>query len=319
MGSSARVSRSGLLLSYLIVTRGVHLLSLSNSILTPGIAILVVFMFYTLFHDYGWEVIAAAPPLDPGPNPTTNYVIAIELGIASGVSWWGGVGFLARNTRSPAQRDLSPRSSSSDFPAPSRAASDCFPRWSCSPTIPTEWMVPLGGVVMGLFALVFVAAANVTSTAVSLFASGLAMRHVKQFRSMPWRQVMLLLIVPLCSVRVLAGRTLQLRRRISRLQRHHVCADFGHPLRRLLLSAQAEAEPSRPLRRRSPAASTTSTAVSIGWRSDRYCSGRSSTSSCTTRSAAKSHELSRFIPASVAASVLPALVYGIGYGPAQST
>jgi len=43
----------GLWLSYLIVTRGVHLLSLSNSILTPGIGILVAFMFYVLFRDFG--------------------------------------------------------------------------------------------------------------------------------------------------------------------------------------------------------------------------------------------------------------------------
>jgi nucleobase:cation symporter-1, NCS1 family len=63
---------------------------------------------------------------------------------------------------------------------------------------PTEWMVPLGGVAMGILALIFVALANVTSTAVSVFASGLAMRHIKRFRATPWWKLMLLLIVP-CS------------------------------------------------------------------------------------------------------------------------
>jgi NCS1 family nucleobase:cation symporter-1 len=57
-------------------------------------------------------------------------------------------------------------------------------------------MVPLGGIIMGILALIFVALANVTSTAVSVFASGLAMRHIKLFRSTPWWQLMLLLIVP---------------------------------------------------------------------------------------------------------------------------
>ena len=61
---------------------------------------------------------------------------------------------------------------------------------------PTEWMVPIGGVVLGVLALSFVAFANVTSTAVSIFASGLALRHVRALRGSPWRGVILLTIVP---------------------------------------------------------------------------------------------------------------------------
>jgi len=49
---------------------------------------------------------------------------------------------------------------------------------------------------MGILALLFVALANVTSTAVSVFASGLAMRHIKMFRSTPWWQLMLLMVIP---------------------------------------------------------------------------------------------------------------------------
>ncbi|MFB3118325.1 MAG: cytosine permease [Myxococcota bacterium] len=185
----------GLWLSYLIVTRGVHLLSRLNSIIAPGVGILVVFMFYTLIHDYGWDVIAAAPPLNPGPKPLTNYVIAIELGIASGVSWWGGVGFLARNTRS--QRNaIYPEIIQLGFAGSVACCIGLFSALVVQSNDPTEWMIPLGGVVMGIFALAFVALANVTSTAVSIFASGLAMRHIKRFRATPWWQLMLLLMIP---------------------------------------------------------------------------------------------------------------------------
>ncbi len=185
----------GLGLSYLVVTRGVHLLSLSNSIIAPGVGILVVFMLYILIHDYGWDVIAAAPPLNPGPEPLTNYVIAVELGIASGISWWGGVGFLARNTRS--QRNaIYPEIIQLGFAGSVACCIGLFSALVVQSNDPTEWMVPLGGVVMGIFALIFVALANVTSTAVSIFASGLAMRHIKMFRATPWWQLMLLLIIP---------------------------------------------------------------------------------------------------------------------------
>ena len=89
----------GFWLSYLMVTRGVHLLNLATSIITPGLGVLIAYMFYVLFRDYGWDQIAAAQPLDPGPDPMKNYLICVELGVAGGISWFGGVGFLGRNTR----------------------------------------------------------------------------------------------------------------------------------------------------------------------------------------------------------------------------
>jgi len=185
----------GLGLTFLIVTHGVHWLSVSNSIITPGLGILVAFMFYTLIHDYGWDAIAAAPPLNPGPKPLTNYVIAIELGVASGISWWGGVGFLARNTRS--QRNaIYPEIIQLGFSGSVACCIGLFSALVVQSNDPTEWMVPLGGVVMGILALLFVALANVTSTAVSVFASGLAMRHIKMFRSTRWWQLMLLMVIP---------------------------------------------------------------------------------------------------------------------------
>ncbi|MBW2541534.1 MAG: cytosine permease [Deltaproteobacteria bacterium] len=185
----------GLALAYLVVTHGVHWLSISNSIITPGLGLLVAFMFYKLISDYGWDAIAAAPPIDPGPVPITNYVIAIELGIANGISWWGGVGFLARNTRT--QRNaIYPEILQLGFAGSVACCIGLFSALVVQTNDPTRWMVPLGGVAMGILALTFVALANVTSTAVSIFASGLAMRHVRWFRATPWWQLMLLLAVP---------------------------------------------------------------------------------------------------------------------------
>jgi len=89
----------GIVVTYWIVTRGVHLLNLSNAIITPGLVIIVSFMLWVLMREHGWQAIAAAPPLDPGPRPILNYLIAFELGVANGISWWGGIGFIARNTR----------------------------------------------------------------------------------------------------------------------------------------------------------------------------------------------------------------------------
>jgi NCS1 family nucleobase:cation symporter-1 len=61
---------------------------------------------------------------------------------------------------------------------------------------PTAWMVPIGGPVLGFLALAFVALANVTTTAVSIFASGLALRHVRGLRERGWWQLVVVSILP---------------------------------------------------------------------------------------------------------------------------
>jgi NCS1 family nucleobase:cation symporter-1 len=185
----------GLWLSYLIVTRGVHLLNLANSIITPGLALLVVFMLFVLLRDQGWETIAAAEPIAPGPTPFINYMIALELGIAGGISWWGGIGFLARNTRSR-RNAIYPQLLQLGLAGALVCCVGLFSALVVRSHDPTEWMVPIGGVFLGVLALGFVALANVTSTAVSLFASGLALRHVPGLRAMNWRRLMLLTIAP---------------------------------------------------------------------------------------------------------------------------
>jgi len=185
----------GMGLTYLIVTRGVHLLNISNAILTPGIAILVAFMFYVLFTEYGWETILAAAPLDPGPTPAVNYIIAVELGVASGTSWWGGIGFIARNTRTQ-RNSIYPQLIHLGFSSGVVCVVALFSALVVKSNDPTEWMVPIGGLAVGVLALVFVAFANITSTSVSIFATGLALRHIPAFRVKTWRYIVLLLMVP---------------------------------------------------------------------------------------------------------------------------
>jgi NCS1 family nucleobase:cation symporter-1 len=185
----------GLGLSYWIVTRGVHLLKLANSIITPGLALLVLFMLYVLLHDKGWSTIVAAEPLSPGPTPFVNYIIALELGIAGGISWWGGIGFLARNTATR-RNAIYPELIQLGLAGALVCCVGLFSALVVRSSDPTEWMVPIGGVFLGVLALGFVALANVTSTAVSLFASGLALRHVPGLRDMKWKRLMLLTIAP---------------------------------------------------------------------------------------------------------------------------
>jgi NCS1 family nucleobase:cation symporter-1 len=186
----------GIWITYIITTRGVHLLSLFNNIITPGLIVIVGFMFYMLVTTYGWDEIVAAQPLDPLPVPWMNYAVAVELGIASGISWWGGIGFLARNTKSR-RNAIYPEVIHFGLVNGAVCSIALVSGLVIGSDDPTRWMVPLGGVFMGVIALAFVAFANITSTAVSLFASGLALRHLPGLHKRRWKQIIVLTCVPL--------------------------------------------------------------------------------------------------------------------------
>lgn len=186
----------GIWLTYIITTRGIHLLSLFNSIITPALAVIILCMFYLLMSTHGWTEILAAEPFDPLPSAWMNYAVALELGIASGMSWWGGIGFLARNTKSR-RNAIYPEVIQLGLVFGMVCSIALFSGLVVGTDDPTKWMVPLGGVFMGVLALVFIALANITSTAVSLFASGLALRHLPVLRRSGWRLIMILTAVPL--------------------------------------------------------------------------------------------------------------------------
>ena len=166
-----------------------------NSIITLGLIIIIIFMFYMLISAHGWDEIMAAKPLDPLPEPWMNYAIALELGIASGMSWWGGIGFLARNTRTR-RNAIYPEVLQLGLSFGIVCSIALFSGLVVGSDDPTQWMVPLGGVVMGVLALLFVALANITSTSVSLFASGLALRHLPGLHKASWKLIIALTCVP---------------------------------------------------------------------------------------------------------------------------
>ncbi|MDA0681633.1 MAG: cytosine permease [Proteobacteria bacterium] len=186
----------GIWLTYILTTRGVHLLSLFNSIITPALVVIIAFMFYMLISTHGWAEILAAEPLNPLPSPWMNYAVCLELGIASGMSWWGGIGFLARNTKTR-RNAIYPEVLQLGLTFGIVCSIALFSGLVVGSDDPTKWMVPLGGVFMGVLALLFVALANITSTSVSLFASGLALRHVPGLRRRSWRVIIALTAVPL--------------------------------------------------------------------------------------------------------------------------
>jgi NCS1 family nucleobase:cation symporter-1 len=185
----------GLWLTYLLVTRGVHLLNVSNAFIAPGLVLLTVFMFAMLLQRHGWAEILAAPPLRPLDDPWLNYLVVFEWGVAAGFSWWGGIGFLARNTRTR-RNAVYPEVLQLGLAMALVCCVSLFSGLVVQTDDPTEWMVPIGGLAVGLVALLFVTLANVSTSAVQIYTCGLALRHLPALRARPWWHLVVWSIVP---------------------------------------------------------------------------------------------------------------------------
>jgi NCS1 family nucleobase:cation symporter-1 len=119
----------------------------------------------------------------------------LELAIANGFSWWGGIGFIARNTRT---RRAAVYPQMLQLGLGSGVVSSIA--MCCALVVgsddPTQWMVPLGGVLLGAIALGIMGIANLTAVSISLFASALALRHLPGLRHRVWWQVLLIASFP---------------------------------------------------------------------------------------------------------------------------
>jgi NCS1 family nucleobase:cation symporter-1 len=189
---------AGIVVAYIVVIRGVHVLNIFNSIVTPGLLLATGLLFYVIFRDAGWHGIAARPPLEPVGDSRLGYVIALEFGLGAGFSWWPGIGFLTRNTDTQ-RNSLYPQVLTMGLGMGIVCCTGLLAGLLFRAFDPTEWMMKAGGPVFGVAALVLVAIANISASAMMMYTASLALRHVRLLRTLEWRVLAALSFVPVIS------------------------------------------------------------------------------------------------------------------------
>lgn len=185
----------GLLLAYAIVVRGVHVLNVFNKIVTPGLLVATVLLFVGIFGHGGWAELAAAQPLAPTGDAALDYVVAFELGLGAGFSWWPGIGFLTRNTDTQ-RNSFYPQVLTMGLGMGVVCCSGLLAALLFRNYDPTVWMILVGGKVFGAAALLLVAIANISASAIMMYTAALSLRHLKVLRALPWKALGALGFVP---------------------------------------------------------------------------------------------------------------------------
>jgi NCS1 family nucleobase:cation symporter-1 len=184
-----------IVISWIIVAKGPVSINWLNRIVAPGLVIMLFAMFYVLSQQYSFAEMLAFKPLNPDPDRWWNYMVAFELGLGSGLSWWPIMGGLSRLTKTQ-RAAFWPNMIGVNLCAVLGTMVGLLAGLAVGSSDPTEWMIPIGGPLLGLVALVFIAFANITSITSIAYSVSLALKQIKGFMHTDWTKLTFFFLFP---------------------------------------------------------------------------------------------------------------------------
>ena len=158
------VAIAALFICWLVLARGARGIQVLNRFVAPGLIAMSVLLLVAIFREQSFAEITAAPPLAPMASRSSNLMLALELNIAIGMSWWSLAGNLGRMART--QRAALWGSLIGYVPVGVLAQMvGLTAALVMGSSDPTEWMLPIFGTVLAVVILAFIGFANLTSMA----------------------------------------------------------------------------------------------------------------------------------------------------------
>lgn len=173
---------------WVVAWKGPVLLKKLNAIVAPVFVIILIFLFVVISRNYGWDAVMTAQPLAPFEDEWMNFLIAFELSMGAGFSWWpnmGGLAKLCKTTRA----SYWPNIIGLVFAATLGTVMGVAAALLVGDSDPTAWMIPMGGLALGTAALILVIGADVTACSVMLYNLGIGVKQVKCFPKLSWGKV----------------------------------------------------------------------------------------------------------------------------------
>ena len=185
------------LVCWLVAWRGPEMLKRISGIVAPIFLVIMVFLIVAISTNYGWDTVLDAQPLAPFDSEWMNFLVAFELSMGAGFSWWpnmGGLAKLCKTTRGAYYPSLF----GLVFAATIGTVLGVAAALLIGATDPTQWMIPMGGLPLGTVALLLVIAANVVACSVMLYNLGIGVKQVKAFLKPSWGKVTGLITLIAC-------------------------------------------------------------------------------------------------------------------------
>lgn len=189
-----------ILVTWFIVAKGPTSIKFFNMVVSPALVVLMIVMLYLILQHRSFAELLAMPALSPPfEDNTLNFMIAVEVNLAAGFSWWPYIGNLARLTKNE-RTAFWPNILGIFGAAALGEIVGLLAAVALGDSDPTIWMTKIAGPIIGIIALLFVAFANMTSMANILYTSIVGLRQVgtATIRAISWGAILFLFcVIPL--------------------------------------------------------------------------------------------------------------------------
>ena len=183
-----------------VVARGPTSIKVFNTVVAPALVLIMGLMLYLFLRDSSVaELVALDALAKPSDSDAVNFMIAVEINIAAGFSWWPYLGNLSRITNSE-RVAFWPNLLGIGLAASLGEAVGMLGAIKYGNADPTQWMAESGGLWLGVVVLLFVAFANVTSMANILYTAVVGLRQMFHavLKTLSWER----LVMGFCAVAV---------------------------------------------------------------------------------------------------------------------
>ncbi|WP_018990964.1 purine-cytosine permease family protein [Aromatoleum toluclasticum] len=161
-----------------VVARGPTSIKFFNMIMSPALVLLMFVMMWLILGQHQPAELLGLPALaPPTEDKRLNFMIAVEVNMAAGFSWWPYLGNLARLSKNE-RTSFWPNVVGVFGAASLGEIVGLLGAAALGNADPTIWMTAIGGVAIGIVALGFIAFANVTSMINILYTSVVGLRQL---------------------------------------------------------------------------------------------------------------------------------------------
>lgn len=180
---------------WFVTMKGPHLIKIMSSIVVPVFLVVIVILIFIISKNFGWVEITEMSPLEPFDNDWLNFLIAFELSLGAGFSWWPNIGGLARICKT-SRAAFWPNILGLVFAATVGTGLGAAAALLVGDSDPASWMIPICGGGLGILALVLVSIANISANSIMIYTTSLGLKQIKALFRQKWFVVTAVYMTP---------------------------------------------------------------------------------------------------------------------------
>jgi len=180
---------------WFVTLRGPHLIKIMSSIVVPVFLVVIVVLIFIISKNVGWGEIAQMSALEPFDDPWLNFLIAFELSLGAGFSWWPNIGGLARICKT-SRAAFWPNILGLVFAATVGTGLGAAAALLVGDSDPASWMIPICGGALGILSLILVSIANISANSIMIYTTSLGLKQLRVLFRQRWFIVTAVYMIP---------------------------------------------------------------------------------------------------------------------------